>query len=97
MDAGLSQIINAHLNTSPGEKSFYLSFNDMDTNIVYWYDKDSNGLVSGVKLIKARGEILYNNDALPFDYEKAEHHGPDRISYGPIRKRTREYLSGKFG
>ena len=97
MDAGLSQIIDAHLTSLPSEKSFYLSLNDMDTNIVYWYDKDSSGLLSGVKLIKLRGEILYNNDALPFDYEKAEHHGPDCISSGPIRKRTREYLSGKFG
>ena len=97
MDAGLSQIIDAHLTSSPNEKSFYLSLNNMDTNIVYWYDKDPSGLVSGVKLIKAGGEILYNNNALPFDYEKAEHHGRDSISQGPIRKRTREYLSGKFG
>jgi|GEM_PF-3813663 len=97
MDAGLSQIIDAHLTSSPNEKSFYLSLNDMDTNIVYWYDKDSNGLVSGVKLIKARGEILYTNDTLPFDYDKAEHHGHGYISPGPIRKKTREYLSGKFG
>ena len=97
MDAGLSQIIDAHLNSSPNEKSFYLSLNDMDTSIVYWYAKDSDGLVSGVKLIKLRGEILYNNDALPFDYEKAEHHGHDLSARGPIRKRTREYLSGKFG
>ncbi len=97
MDAGLSQIIDAHLNSSPNEKSFYLSLNDMDTNIVYWYAQDSDGLVSGVKLIKLRGEILYNNDALPFDYERAEHHGHDRNASGPIRKRTREYLSGKFG
>ena len=97
MDAGLSQIIDAHLTSSPNEKSFYLSLNDMDTNIVYWYAKDSDGLVSGVKLIKLHGEILYNNDSLPFDYEKAEHHGHDRSATGPIRKRTREYLSGKFG
>jgi hypothetical protein len=97
MDAGLSQIIDAHLSSSPNEKSFYLSLNDMDTNIVYWYAQDSDGLVSGVKLIKLHGEILYNNDSLPFDYEKAEHHGHDRNATGPIRKRTREYLSGKFG
>jgi hypothetical protein len=97
MDAGLSQIIDAHLTSLPSEKSFYLSINDMDTNIVYWYAQDTDGLVSGVKLIKLRGEILYNNDALPFDYERAEHHGHDRNAYGPIRKRTREYLSGKFG
>ena len=97
MDAGLPQILDAHLTSSPNENSFYLSLNGLDTNIVYWYAKDFDGLVSGVKLIKANGEILYTNDALPFDYKRVEHHGHDSIFHGPIRKKTREYLNGKFG
>lgn len=97
IDAGLSQIIDAHLNASPNDHSFYLAISDTDTNIVYWYNHEPDGTVSGVKLIKQGGQVLYRNDALPFDYEKAERHGHTRAFQGPIRKKTREYLSGKFG
>lgn len=97
MDAGLSQIIDAHLNASPNNQSFYLTISDTDTNIVYWYNQEPDGTVSGVKLIKYDGRVLYRNDALPFDYERAERHGHARAFQGPIRKKTREYLSGKFG
>jgi hypothetical protein len=97
MDAGLSQVITASLSSPPNKKNFYLTLNDNTTTILYWYNHESDGSVSGVKLIKVEKELLYTNDALPFNYEKAERHGHDQIFQGPIRKKTRDYLSGKFG
>jgi len=97
IDFGLPQILEAKLYAPPNDNIFYISLDESDLNIVYWYNRHMDGRLSGVRMIKRGGNILYRNDTLPFDYDRAEHLEYHQGLRGPTRMMTREYLSGKFG
>jgi hypothetical protein len=97
LDLGLPQIVRARLNSRPTGEAFYVSLNGSDMNIVYWENRHSDGRVSGVRMIKQQDQVLYNNEGVPFDYGAAEKHDDAYTTPGPMRRLTREYLSGAFG
>jgi len=97
LDVGLSQIIEARLNSRPTKDAFYLSIDDNDLNIAYWHNVHPDGRISAVRLIRYNGHEMYRNEDVPFSYEHARHYAPRVKHYGPIRVMTREYLSGQFG
>jgi hypothetical protein len=97
LDAGLSQILEARLNSFPTKDAFYLSVEDNDLNIAYWHNVHPDGRISAVRLIRYNGQELYRNDNVPFSYEQAKRYVRGLKYHGPIRVMTREYLSGQFG
>ncbi len=97
VDLGLPQIMQGKLNSSPSDSAFYVSLDETHMNIVYWYNTHADGRVSGVKLIKYAGDVVYRNNELPFDYDIAERYEQGQHISGPIRMMTREYLKGVFG
>jgi len=97
LDVGLSQIIEARLNSVPTKDAFYLSIDDNDLNRAYWHNVHPDGRISAVRLIRYHGREMYRNEDVPFSYERARRYAPSTKHYGPIRVMTREYLSGQFG
>lgn len=97
LDAGLPQIEIARVGAAPNRNSFYLTSDGSDLHITYWHQKHSDGRISGVKMIKSGGRVLYENSKIPFNYESARKKTPRTQIDGPARLMTREYLSGKFG
>ncbi len=97
VDAGLPQIVHAALASQPNSMFFYLSLYGVDMNIVYWNKAHSEGRISAVKMIKAGGEIIYCNDEVFFETSRAVRLDRRAPFKGPVRRMTREYLSGAFG
>jgi len=97
LDAGLPQIEIARVGAVPNRNSFYLTFDGSDLHITYWHQKHSDGRISGVKMIKSGGRVLYENGDIPFNYESESTKASRTQADGPARLMTREYLSGKFG
>ncbi len=97
LDMDSPQIETSRLLARPSASGFYLSSADSEMHITYWHNRHTDGRISGVKLIMHKGTVLYRDDRLPFDYESAREREPHLPQRGPVRKRTREYLSGAFG
>lgn len=97
VDAGRPQIETARLMSIPAGHFFYMSYDGINQHIVYWHVRHADGRISGVKRILHEGHTVYENDDLPFDQPAASRTHIMRVSRGPSRTMTREYLSGLFG
>jgi hypothetical protein len=97
LDQGSPQVMEAELASRPNDHFFYLTLDKTDMSIVYWYTPHADGRLSGVKLIKKGDSVLYENNQIEFDYERAEFFSNEHPVNKPMRMITREYLTGMFG
>ncbi len=97
LDLDQPHVEESALGSRPTDNFFYLSHEGVERHIVYWNTQHSDGRVSGVKLIKKDGAVVYVNESMPFDYQSAVRYEKGSFKHGPTRKMTQEYLEGVFG
>lgn len=79
LDLGVPKITTETLKCSPNEDFFYLGEGNY-SYLIPWDDSSFNGKRSAVKLIKCRGELIYENREIPFDYQEIKDNERNRLN-----------------